>query len=298
MRYWIGVLAAVAAGIVCVGAIVYHLLVPTPKLPPTIQWGLFSGGPSDVRTTTEELGKQPNIVVKFVGFFDQFPYNFASTCTKGQTLLVYWENTGEPYSVDRINAGRLDAYIHSFAQEAARDKCSVVLAPFHEMNGDWTPWSGAKNPNSPTKLITAWRHIHDIFANEAPNVRFAWVMNAGSFPDIPGNQLVDYYPGDAYVDWVGLDGFNFNRGGVWQTLAEIYDDPVRQIQIFNKPICICSVGSAPGPKQAEWVRQGFAHIGTYQHVVAVVYFNAIGDGVNWRIDHDPSTLDAFKSVLP
>lgn len=310
MRYWRGFLAAAAiavvVGLVYVGITAYHPFVPAPvpsvKLPSNIQWGMWSGTASDVRATTEELGKKPNIIVKFTGFADSyFPYNFADTCTNGQTLLVYWENIGEQYSIDKINAGSLDNYIHSFAQQAARDNCPIMLAPFHEMNGDWVPWSGTKKPNTPAKLIKAWRHIHDIFAKEAPNVKFAWVVNAGSFPNIPGNQPADYYPGDEYVDWVGLDGFNFNRqSDGWYTVPMIYDDPVRQVLAFKKPLCICSIGSAPGPMRPAWIREGFAHIGAYPNVVALVYFNEDkhSEGVNWRFDGDADTLRAFKDVLP
>jgi beta-mannanase len=247
-------------------------------------------------TLTSTLGKSPNIVSTFVGWPDSFPTNFAATCTNNQTLLVFWENYG--FSLDAINAGSNDAYIRSFAQSIANNRCPVILSLFHEMNGNWDSWDGTVGTNSPAKLIAAWKHIHDIFvAASVTNVTFAWVMNDSSVPDVPGNQFSDYYPGDTYVDYVGVDGFNF--GTPWQTFGQVFDSAMSKIQAFQKPIYLFSLGSAAGTQKAAWITEGLGtHVKTYTNVKGWVYFNENASGSNWLIDSDQNSLAAFKTILP
>ncbi len=209
---------------------------------------------------------------------------------------MYWENYG--YSVDSINAGTYDSYIRSFAQSAASGGCPVILSIFHEMNGNWDDWDGTVGNNSPAKLIAAWQHIHNIFvAANATNVKFAWVMNSDSVPNVSGNQFSDYYPGSAYVDYVGIDGFNF--GNPWESFDQIFDGPVAQMQTYGKPIYLTSMGSVAGPQKAAWITEGLGtHVKSYTNVKGWVYFDENDTGTNWLINSDSASLAAFKSVLP
>ena len=277
-------------------AVVTPAPVPTP-VASGLQWGVFAGsGSPSVSSLTSTLGKSPNIVATFVGWPDSFPTNFSSTCTNNQSLLIFWENYG--YSVDSIIAGSNDSYIKSFAQSAAASGCPVILSPFHEMNGNWDDWDGTVGNNSPAKLIAAWKHIHDIFvAANATNVKFAWAMNSDSVPNVAGNQFSDYYPGAAYVDYVGVDGFNF--GNPWQTFGQVFDSAMSQMQTYNKPIYIFSMGSVAGSLKASWITEGLgSHVKSYPNLKGWVYFNENSSGTNWLINSDAASLAAFKTVLP
>jgi beta-mannanase len=88
--------------------------------------------------------------------------------------------------------------------------------------------------------------VHKYFT-DAPNVAFGWAVNSESVPDIQGNQIEDYYPGDQYVDYVGVDGFNF--GTPWQTWNQVFDRPLGKLIKYNKPIYLFSMASAEGPKK-------------------------------------------------
>lgn len=262
-----------------------------------MEWGMYVGiGSIGLATIPSTLGKQPNIIATFVGWPDSFPANFGSTCAHGQTLLVFWENYG--YSLDDIISGSNDAYIKSFADDAAKNACPVMVAPFHEMNGNWDAWDGTVGSNTPAKLVIAWRHIHDIFAAaHTSNVKFAWAMNADSVPDVAGNQFSDYYPGDTYVDYVGVDGFNF--GNPWQSFGQVFDGAIAKMQTYNKPIYIFSMGSVAGTQKAAWLTEGLgSHVKSYANLKGWVYFNENGSGSNWLINSDSASLAAFKAILP
>jgi mannan endo-1,4-beta-mannosidase len=85
------------------------------------------------------------------------------------------------------------------------------------MNGNWEKWSPANNGSTPdpAAFVAAWRHVHDLFVqNGATNVVWVWCPNATDVPNAtsaPWNHWTNYYPGDTYVDWVGIDGYNWGN---------------------------------------------------------------------------------------
>ncbi|MBU6399603.1 MAG: hypothetical protein KGS61_04745 [Verrucomicrobia bacterium] len=80
-----------------------------------------------------------------------------------------------------------------------RDAGVVVLwRPFHEMNGGWF-WWGAKDP--PT-FIQVWRQMFDYFTRVKRLDNLLWVYSPNH-----GAKTAAYYPGDQYVDLVGLDAY-------------------------------------------------------------------------------------------
>lgn len=91
--------------------------------------------------------------------------------------------------LDEIAAGLLEL----------RDAGVVVLwRPLHEMDGGWF-WWGKKPP--PT-FIRVWRHMFVYFTEVKRLDNLLWVFGPSSGPD-----AADYYPGDGFVDLVGLDAY-------------------------------------------------------------------------------------------
>lgn len=78
----------------------------------------------------------------------------------------------------------------------------VLWRPFHEFNGDWFWWGAAANGQD---YIALWRHMHAYLTGTKQLHNLIWVW-AGSREAGPWIQpLMKYYPGDAYVDIVGID---------------------------------------------------------------------------------------------
>lgn len=259
-----------------------------------IKWGVYAGNsPRDYADFESRVERQTDLEAVFVAFGDEFPLELAARAKeKNKTLVIFWEphNT----SLDNIIAGESDDYISEFASAAKNYESSLILAPFHEMNGNWNSWGGTVNKNTPAKIISAWRKIHDLF-KDAANVKFGWAVNNESIPDITANRLENYYPGNKYVDYVGVDGFNF--GQPWQSFNEIFDNALSKISVYNKPIYIFSFASAADPKKAEWITDALtAQIPKYPRIEGWIWFNQNKEK-DWRVWSDEKALEAFRGAL-
>lgn len=284
-----------------ISATVHHTATSSPK------WGFYvSWEPKKILALEQTLEKNPDQIAVFIHFGNenQFPTYLAPLIKeKGETLVIFWEDTDytvsgtdQPrFSYDAILRGDWDAYMRSFAANAKAYDAPVILIPFSEMNGDWFPWSGTKNGNTPQKAILAYRHVHDIFA-DAPNVKFGWAPNNESVPDTPENSMDTYYPGDAYVDIVGVDGFNPYNG--CQTFDQMFAAPLASLATYNKPIYIFSFAAGEGASKAKWITDTFTKdIPKYPKIAGWIWFNENKEE-DWRIDSDPNALAAFKAILP
>jgi beta-mannanase len=288
---------------------------PTPSPTPTPaagtrEWGAFiPGGSANDLTTFETLvGKSVDIRAVFIGWghSDDFPsWLSAPLKASNKTLLLYWQtaanydssNVNQPsYNYDSIIAGNWDSYLRTFAQSVKAYGGPVILLPFEEMNGDWYPWSGTLNGNTPAKHITAWRRVVDIIRAEgATNAKFAWSPNSTSWPNTTANDLTQYYPGDAWVDYVGLDGFNF--GNPWQSFSQVFDTAITKVKAYNKPIYIFSTASAEGTQKAAWITDALTvQIPKYPEIKGFIWFNENKEQ-NWLVDSSQAALTAFKNAL-
>ena len=108
------------------------------------------------------------------------------------------------YNLQSIVDGAHDAYIRSWARGLASYGKPVRLRFAQEMNGNWYPWSVGAYGNSSGEFVAAWRHVHDLVrAAGATNVLWVWSPVA-----LAGTITAEQYPGDDYVDIVGLSPFN------------------------------------------------------------------------------------------
>ena len=159
--------------------------------------------------------------------------------------------------------------------------------------------------NDPTRYVAAYRHIHDIFvAAGATNARWVWAPNADSHPGgtsaTSWNNWRSYYPGDAYVDWVGIDGYNWGtvEGNVWQSPEAIFG-PVYRDYAGRKPIMLAETSSVEsGGSKAAWVSSLSTWVKAHAAVQALVWFdtNESSTHLDWRIDSSAASLTAFKSL--
>lgn len=271
-----------------------------PEVSRHLQWGAFAGqGEDDLNNFERLVGAEVDIRAFFVGLGDPFPSDIAASLrAKGKTLLIFLESYRT--SLEAINQGEWDDYLDNFAQAAKASGVEMIIAPFPEMNGNWDPWSGygpdGKMINPPSRIIEAWQNIHDRF-QDASNVKFAWAVNNISVPDIPQNDPSAYYPGDDYVDYVGVDGFNF--GDPWQSFGSVFDQAIEKLLIYRKPIYIFSMANIAHPDKAAWIAEGLgAHVKGYPGLAGWVWFHQDGHDGNWTVDSDAASLEAFKAVIP
>ena len=256
-------------------------------------WGAYSGDTVSSFTNFEnKVGKKADIIAMFADFSTQFPLEFAKQAdATGHILLIFWEPSN--VSLDSIISGQYDEYVKNFANQANIYGKPIILVPMPEMNGNWDSWSGTSGNNSFAKIIEAWRHMHNLFLI-APNVKWGWTVNNVSVPDTPQNAIVNYYPGDTYVDYVGVDGFNF--GNPWQSYADIFSSALQQLKIYDKPIYIFSMASAQGSQKAAWIVDALSQIKSDSSIAGFVWFNQNKEQ-NWLVDSDAASLQAFQDGI-
>ena len=145
-----------------------------------------------------QLGRDLRIIHWFYDWPHGLPAAFPGV-SRNTIVMLSWDGT----RYDQILNGSQDKLIVKSARNLARYGKPIFLRWAWEMNGDWYAWGGPRNGGKPADFVRAWRHVHDIFVKEgASNVGWVWAPNFQSHPTEPWNDLRNYYPGDAYVDWV------------------------------------------------------------------------------------------------
>ncbi len=240
----------------------------------------------------QQLGRDLRILHRYYTWTDPLPDSPAGLAPD-TILLISWD--GSAYAP--VNNGSQDELIGRAADALVRYRSPVFLRWAWEMNGDWFDWGGPRNGNNPAGFVTAWRHVHDIFvARGATNVAWVWGPNAGSVPPQPWNDMTKYYPGDAYVDWVGVSGYLMGR----ETPDSLFAGLVRSYG-GRKPIMIAETGALEkgGTVKADWIDNLAAWVKAHPAVGVLVWFdtdNDKGTGKNWRIDSTPAALAAYRRL--
>jgi hypothetical protein len=194
-------------------------------------------------------------------------------------------------------AGHWDGYIRRFAREA-RDWGHPFFLRFDwEMDGDWFAWGAEVNGNRAGEYVTAWRHVHDLFESVgARNATWVWC------PYARGDPLHRYYPGARYVDWTGLDGFDWGphspEPAPRLSFREIFAPAYRQIGQFapHKPMLLAEVASnGTGKHKTQWIRGMFAALGKgFSRVRGLIWFDKIDGSAIWPIEGARGPTRAFR----
>jgi hypothetical protein len=254
--------------------------------------------------------------------FTSKPEDISSFCTYAHSAKTIpyvtldpkiWNNgKNDKIYLKKIVDGKYDEYLKSIA-DALRDfKKPVILRWAHEMNGTWYPYSGwfyggggdkNKNgmPDGPERYIITWKYIHKFFG-DIENVYLFFCPNSKSLPNAEWNQPLKYYPGDKYVDIVGIDVYNYRNIG-WKSFEERAMPFLSALSMrgINKPVMIgefgCTEGLGSGMK-AEWISQAFKFV-KQSPIMAVAYFDEFDRISNrdFRIETSPESFKAMVKSL-
>ena len=227
--------------------------------------------------------------------------------SRGATPLITWEpwagsKTDSAWNLASITNGSHDAYIRSWTRAVAAWGYPIYVRPMHEMNGPWYAWGYNVNGNtSGAQYVAAWRHIVDIGnAEGASNIRWVWCPNIDN-GDPRYTSYASLYPGDSYVDWACMDGYNWGTTqswSNWQSLTSVFKTSYDKIRaVTTKPLMIGETGSTElGGDKAAWITNGFAALLTNLPAIkAVVWFDANKE-TDWRVDSSSASLAAFKAI--
>lgn len=225
------------------------------------------------------------------------------------TLQTVEQKMGRGNMVYDVLDGKYDTFLKNYAEDVARSESPVLFRLGNEMNGDWCVYS-SHHTSKDTEVFNAfYRYIYQIFEDAgADNVIWVWNPNAKAFPDFKWNNELCYFPGDDYVDVIGMTSYNtgtYYTGETWQEFGDMYDSLYQQyVSLYEKPLMITEFSSSSvGGDKEEWVKRMFQRIRQYEKIKVAVWW----DGCDWDaegniarpyfIDESEELIQVFKENL-
>lgn len=292
----------------------------------TLRWGIYTddvyGNGIDVKIPEleETLDYKFQVVLSYVHSISQFPTEFMEkNWEQGRIVELTYQLT-ENNNEDMFGySPLLDLYrgineemIREFAR-AAKDFGHPFLFRFcNEMNSDWTSYGGVVNMADPELFVECYQRIYKIFQEEGVD-NCIWIYNPNdrNAPPSRWNDALNYYPGNEYVQMIGVTGYNNGTyyrkwAESWREFAEIYDTLQNEYgQVFGAfPWIITEFSSSSvGGDKVSWIEDMFANIGNYPNIKIAVWFSSADydqDGTVARpywLDETPATLEAFQQGL-
>ncbi len=209
-----------------------------------------------------------------------------------------YDNSKKIASPPDIARGVFDAYFAEVASSVKEFNHPVFISLNPEMNGNWYPYSQAYAGTDYTAAdyVNMWRHIVDLFRQHGAN-NVAWVWAPG-VTDVGGTPFTAYYPGDAYVDWVGATLMSGNQTTALDTLYNTYAS--------SKPIVITEWATSAEssrynshfPGEVQWVNNFFHRLETrYRRVKAIVWFQWNKDDGNFLLQRSKPQQAAYSQRI-
>lgn len=208
-----------------------------------------------------------------------------------------WDNKGSTtnqpeFTLRTIINGEHDDLLRKWASEIKALDFPIVLRFAHEMNGPWYPWSEQVNGNEKGEYISAWRHIHKIFEDVgAENIIWTWAPNVNRYlRNVP---LADLYPGDSFVDLIGISGYSVDDKDDFET---VYGSTISEIRTFtDRKILVTEIGvGGTGETRPIRIESLLTGLGKTPGVLGYVWFQK-SKRENWKIDYSPETLVAYQN---
>jgi hypothetical protein len=213
----------------------------------------------------------------------------ASLCAQHMfPVIVLQDNNNSPA---QIAAGADDKTLQGYALALGTMQSPVGVVFDHEFNGPWSSWGYTHT--TPAEYVAAWQHIVKLFRDSgATNVTWIWNPNVSDQWTAPNLQA--WYPGDAYVNWVGLDGYFYLTTDTYQS---VFSASMRQVATFTKrPQIIVETGANPSSGRARAIASIFQGVQNTPGLLGMIYFDQNKTTVhNWYINDDPPALAAFKA---
>jgi hypothetical protein len=229
----------------------------------------------------------------------------------GAIPVFSWNSTSSPpgldqpaFSLGKVIDGSYDTYIREFALKAKAWGHPFFLRFNWEMNGFWFPWSEGVNGNTPGQFVAAWRHVHDIFsAVGATNVSWVWCPNVDLYGLL--TPLGELYPGDAYVDWTGIDGFNWGQrpGSTgWQNFNQVFHVTYKRIITRvapDKPVMLAEVASTDkGGNKPAWIKDMLSKVRhRYRKIRAIIWYDVNDRNTHWPLETSKKASNAFRAGI-
>lgn len=275
----------------------------TIEIPATgrVGGGIYSAEWS-ISTDLDGLASATGERVTFGGTFHNIYENDGTAVSWSNTREILdevWKGKATPFANVGVNAsayqiarGTYDAKIAEWASHVKQyvnlgGGRSVVIAPLQEMNYGGSTWGC-----DPGNYKIAYRKFVDTFRSmglDETQVRWSFAPNNWTSPGC--GSIADYYPGDAYVDVIGISAYNWGTcvGSRWESPSQVFGPALNELRSSvnaRKPYLVAQTAaprsSSCGGDQHQWIRDAFAHLSGDPNVVGLIWFNFVKE-TDWRV---------------
>lgn len=201
-----------------------------------------------------------------------------------------------------IAKGYYDFYLKDWAKDLKKIQSPVLIRMGHEMNDPFRyPW-GPHN-NTAAEFKAAWRHVLDVFRKEGVQ-NALWIWS----PHPAYGYFHEFYPGDAFVDYVGIGTLNYGNVANWSkwwTFKEIFGKYYPQLSSFKKPILLTEFASLGfGGNRKQWYFEALNQMPkNYPLVKGLLFFHYSDDktttqqSLNWCIHEDSAVVNTVRETI-
>jgi hypothetical protein len=264
--------------------------VAPPRVGTASPWinGVVLSSMGDLHSWETATGEHPAVIAMFSQFGAPLPLWAIKLALEANAVpLVQLDPTG--VSLAAIAHGVYDRRLRAYGAAIRSLNDPVFLSFGHEMNGVWYSWGCGRA--SPRLFRAAWRHIHALIT--APRVMWMWTINDMWYRD--PCPLRPWYPGSAYVNWVGIDGYLRSTAGSFTSAFGLTLPSLRRVAP-GKPALLAESGVPLGPGWAQKIRNLYA--GAHRAGLrGILYFDGATPIGNYRPQDRPAALAVFRNVL-
>lgn len=290
--------------------------------PDRVRFGLYTEQApfnySESDLVARAVGKKPDTIGFFLGWDQGFrPDAVTKAWRQGMLPLLTWESlpnlplavrttADEDYEMSRILGGEFDDYIDQFALDVKDLGLPLIIRLNQEMNADYYPWSDTQKYNKRGEYVALWRYVVDRFRAIGADRHVIWLWTPNRVDDIPQKQIGSFYPGDDYVDWVGVDGYWRNKSKTC-SFAVTYARTLGLLRaLTRKPIFIGEVGATESAdKKVLWLNSFFESLPRNPDIIGFAWFSlTVAGGVgeatssnDWRINSSKASVAAFRAGI-
>jgi hypothetical protein len=272
---------------------------------------------------TQQTGKHPNMSLFYRAWDDAAAQGRSNidvsaidnACSAGMLPMLTWESwdtsasgpngpawSQPAFAPSLIAQGRYDDYLRASARTIKSLDCPIALRLDQEQNSYWYPWGVATQGmnNTASDYADMWRHVRDVFNTVGTrNVLWVWSPNIQGYKHRGLPPLRASYPGDKYVDWVGVDGYIYDNPS--ETFHDRFQPTFDQLRKFvpDTPWIVAECGVGDAASKPRQLRNLVRAVARRHRLVGFNYFdnNKATSAANWMFDDTRASLDAFSRAI-
>ncbi len=250
----------------------------------------------------QEVGKKTAVVHAFSDFQNGWDDWFTRVINLGHTMMITINPQG---TIPDILNGVYDADLQRWGAAAYANTggAPIFFRYMHEMNLPDNPAGWMATTYGADAYIAAFQHVHDqLIKGGGTNIKHVWAPNVfwGDADSSNPIWFKPYYPGDAYADWVGLDGYPMSES---DTFANQYGPSVDLLSTMTAhPIMVAEYGvvemTPVGTWKANWFNDFFnVQLPARPQIQAVFYQDGTDGGTDHRLNTSTQAVAAYAADI-